>query len=126
MGGFDQIPVTSAKSPRLVGMVTLGNCLSYLSTGRVQVSSPVSKVMFSFSKLDEVKPLEKFPTLTEGDESKRSYVEITMQTPLRVLARFFEWNAAAVITEKDASVAGPDGLKAVAVATKVDLLTWLV
>jgi cystathionine beta-synthase len=107
-------------------MVTLGNCLSYLSTGRVQVSSPVSKVMFSFSKLDEVKPLEKFPTLTEGDESKRSYVEITMQTPLRVLARFFEWNAAAVITEKDASVAGPDGLKAVAVATKVDLLTWLV
>jgi cystathionine beta-synthase len=124
--GFDQIPVTSAKSPRLVGMVTLGNCLSYLSTGRVQVSSPVSKVMFSFSKLDEVKPLEKFPSLTEGDESKRAYVEITMQTPLRVLARFFEWNAAAVITEKDASVAGPDGLKAVAVATKVDLLTWLV
>jgi cystathionine beta-synthase len=117
--GFDQIPVTSAKGPRLVGMVTLGNCLSYLSSGRVQVSSPVSKVMFSFSKLDEVKPLEKFPTLTE----------ITMQTPLNVLARFFEWNAAAVITQKDpsnAGVEGPDGLKAVAVATKVDLLTWLV
>jgi cystathionine beta-synthase len=127
--GFDQIPVTSAKGPRLVGMVTLGNCLSYLSSGRVQVSSPVSKVMFSFSKLDEVKPLEKFPTLTEGEESKRSYVEITMQTPLNVLARFFEWNAAAVITQKDpsnAGVEGPDGLKAVAVATKVDLLTWLV
>jgi cystathionine beta-synthase len=126
--GFDQIPVTSAKGPRLVGMVTLGNCLSYLSSGRVQVSSPVSKVMFSFSKLDEVKPLEKYPSLTEGDESKRSYVEITMQTPLKVLARFFEWNAAAVITEKDAEsgVEGPDGLKAVAVATKVDLLTWLV
>jgi len=126
--GFDQIPVTSAKGPRLVGMVTLGNCLSYLSSGRVQVSSPVSKVMFSFSKLDEVKPLEKFPGLAEGDESKRSYVEITMQTPLNVLARFFEWNAAAVITEKDvnAGVEGPEGLKAVAVATKVDLLTWLV
>jgi cystathionine beta-synthase len=124
--GFDQIPVTSAKGPRLVGMVTLGNCLSYLSSGRVQVSSPVSKVMFSFSKLDEVKPLEKYPNLTEGDESKRAYVEITMQTPLKVLARFFEWNAAAVITQKDAGVEGPDGLKAVAVATKVDLLTWLV
>ncbi|KAM0718542.1 hypothetical protein Q7P37_005612 [Cladosporium fusiforme] len=126
--GFDQIPVTSAKSTRLVGMVTLGNCLSYLSTGRVQVSSPVSQVMFSFSKLDEVKPLEKFPTLTEGDESKRSFVEITMQTPLNVLARFFEWNAAAVVTEKNtaAGVDGPAGLKAVAVATKVDLLTYLV
>ena len=51
-----------------------------------------------------------------------------MQTPLKVLARFFEWNAAAVITEKDANsgVEGPEGLKAVAVATKVDLLTWLV
>lgn len=126
--GFDQIPVTGSKSTRLVGMVTLGNCLSYLSTGRVQVSSPVSEVMFSFSKLDEVKPLEKFPALTEGDESKRSFVEITMQTPLNVLARFFEWNAAAVITEKNTAsgVEGPAGLKAVAVATKVDLLTYLV
>lgn len=126
--GFDQIPVTSSKSTRLVGMVTLGNCLSYLSSGRVQVSSPVSEVMFSFSKLDEVKPLEKFPALTEGDESKRQFVEVTMRTPLEVLARFFEWNAAAVITERDSEEAGAGvgGLRAVAVATKVDLLTWLV
>lgn len=124
--GFDQIPVTSAKASRLIGMITLGNCLSYLSTGRVQVTSPVTDVMFNFSKLDEVKPLEKNQSLTEGDESKRSYVEITMQTPLNVLSRFFEWNAAAVITERDPAKTGPDALKAVAVATKVDLLTWLV
>ncbi|KAK6437176.1 cystathionine beta-synthase [Oleoguttula sp. CCFEE 5521] len=120
--GFDQIPVTSAKSSRLVGMVTLGNCLSYLSSQRVNIDSPVSDVMFSFSKLDEIRPLEKHQSLTEGEEGKRQFAEITTETPLRVLQRFFEWNAAAIVTKRQ----GSEGLKAVAVVTKVDLLTWLV
>lgn len=119
--GYDQVPVTSGK--RLVGMVTLGNCLSYLSNSRIQISSPVSDVMFNFAHLDDVKPLEKNPGMTEGEETARQFVEITKSTPLWALSRFLEWNAAAIVTEKSAE----DGvMKAVAVATKVDLLIWLV
>lgn len=120
--GFDQIPVTSAKGQRLVGLVTLGNVLSYMSSGRASAGSPIKEVMFSFAKLDEVKPLEKSHLLTEGEESKRQFVEITRATPLSALGRFFEWNSAAVVTEKDAE----GHMKPIAVVTKVDLLTWLV
>ncbi|KAF2217865.1 hypothetical protein CERZMDRAFT_30586 [Cercospora zeae-maydis SCOH1-5] len=120
--GYDQIPVTAASGKRLVGMVTLGNCLSYLSSGRVTIASPISDVMFNFSQIDEIKPIEKNPDSAEGDESKREYVEITMNTPLTYLERFFVWNAAAIVTERDTD----NTLKAVAVATKVDLLLWLV
>jgi len=118
--GYDQIPVTSG-TRRLVGMVTLGNCLSYLSSGKISIANPVSDVMFNFSKLDEIKPIEKAPGSAEGEESKREFVEITMDTPLRLLERFFVWNAAAIVTERDG-----EGLKAKAIATKVDLLLWLV
>lgn len=121
--GYDQVPVTSShKSARLVGMVTLGNCLSYLSSGRVTISNPVSDCMFNFAKLDEIKPIEKHAAKTEGDEAKREYVEITMNTPLKLLERFFVWNAAAIVTERD----GEGNIRAKAVATKVDLLLWLV
>lgn len=121
--GYDQIPVTSGSGRRLVGMVTLGNCLSYLSSGKVKITSPVKDVMFNFTKIHEVKPIEKNPGATEGeDESKREFVEITMETPLRFLERFFVWNAAAIVTERNAE----GGLEAKAVATKVDLLLWLV
>lgn len=121
--GYDQIPVTAgAGGRRLVGMVTLGNCLSYVSSGKVHISSPVKDAMFNFSKLDEIKPLEKNPAGAEGEESKRDFLEITMETPLKVLERFFVWNAAAIVTDRD-----EDGtLRAKAVATKVDLLLWLV
>lgn len=120
--GYDQVPVTSSKGQRLVGMVTLGNCLSYLSSGRVTINNPVSDVMFNFAKLDEIKLIEKHAAATEGDESKREYVEITMNTPLKVLERFLVWNAAAIVTERDSS----NNIKAKAIATKVDLLLWLV
>lgn len=120
--GYDQVPVTSSTGQRLVGMVTLGNCLSYLSSGRVTITNPVRDCMFNFAKLDEIKPIEKNPAVAEGDETKREYVEITMNTPLRFLERFFVWNAAAIVTERDAD----NNIKAKAVATKVDLLLWLV
>ncbi|KAK5119574.1 hypothetical protein LTR85_007402 [Meristemomyces frigidus] len=123
--GFDQIPVTSPKSRRLVGLVTLGNCLSYLSSGRVKITSPISDVMFNFSKIEEVKPLEKNPGATEGEEERREFVEITVETTLRALERFLTWNAAAIVTER--AEGGEGGvLRAVAVVTKVDLLVWLV
>ncbi|KAK3112720.1 cystathionine beta-synthase [Teratosphaeriaceae sp. CCFEE 6253] len=127
--GFDQIPVLSPSTRRLVGLVTLGNCLSYLSSSRVSITSPVSEVMFDFGRLDEVRALEKHASLTEGDESKREFVEITTQTSLRALERFFVWNAAAIVTEREGGKGeGEEGrgvLRAVAVVTKVDLLVWL-
>ncbi|EGE86329.1 cystathionine beta-synthase [Blastomyces dermatitidis ATCC 18188] len=133
---FDQLPVLAPTGRRLVGLVTLGNILSRLSHGRATSSSPVSDVMFDFSKLSEVvtDPRDisrSAPELLAGStgrsesepgaEKRRQFIEITLETPLSALKRFFEWNSAAVVTEKDESGA----MKPVAVATKVDLLTWL-
>ncbi|PHH89722.1 hypothetical protein CDD83_5419 [Cordyceps sp. RAO-2017] len=118
--GFDQLPVLS--SSKLVGLVTLGNLLSYLSRGRATSHSPVKDVMFDFSRLDEVVT---DPRKGTTGQAKRQFVEITMDTPLSALSNFFEWNSAAVVTEKSggdfASLSKP-----IAVVTKVDLLTWMV
>ena len=51
---FDQLPVTSPKGKRLVGLVTLGNLLSRISHGRAAPTSPVSDVMFDFTNVSEV------------------------------------------------------------------------
>ncbi|KAG0316390.1 hypothetical protein BG000_004878, partial [Podila horticola] len=48
--GFDQLPVVSSKNGRLVGLVTLGNLLSRIAAGRVQVDGQVQDVMFKFQK----------------------------------------------------------------------------
>ncbi|KAI1457815.1 cystathionine beta-synthase [Annulohypoxylon moriforme] len=119
--GFDQLPVLASPGGKLVGLVTLGNLLSYVSSGRASGHSPVKDVMFDFSKIDEVVT---DPREVKGSKG-RKFVEITLDTPIAELSRFFEWNSAAVVTE-------PSQLKAkalskpVAVVTKVDLLTWMV
>ncbi|OCK91432.1 cystathionine beta-synthase [Cenococcum geophilum 1.58] len=126
--GFDQLPVSSPQGARLVGLVTLGNLLSYISAGRAGPQSPVSDVMFDFRKLSEVvtEPTDvrvgAAPQRQKEGGRRRGFVEITRDTPLSALSRFFEWNSAAVVTER------VDGgaMKAVAVVTKVDLLGWLV
>ena len=117
--GFDQLPVLAAPAgDRLAGLVTLGNLLSYISRGRASPQSPVSEVMFDFSRIDEVvTDPRRFGSNLKG--KKRKFVQITMDTPLSALSRFLEWNSAAVVTEAD-------GSKPVAVVTKVDLLTWMV
>ncbi|GKT52851.1 cystathionine beta-synthase [Colletotrichum tofieldiae] len=123
--GFDQLPVLSASGNKLVGLVTLGNLLSYISSGRATASSPVSDVMFDFGHLDEVvtDPRQAGES-GEKSKKKRNFVEITLDTPLSVLSKFLEWNSAAVVTEK---TEGSKSLsKPVAVVTKVDLLTWVV
>ena len=134
--GFDQLPVSSGTGSRLVGLVTLGNLLSYLSSGRATGESPVRDVMFDFTKMSEVSttpqnitietPAERKKNLTssesESHPSRKQFVEITRDTKLSALSRFFEWNSAAIVTEQSPE----KGLKAVAVVTKVDLLTWLV
>ncbi|KAF2111151.1 tryptophan synthase beta subunit-like PLP-dependent enzyme [Lophiotrema nucula] len=129
--GFDQLPVSASTSngkSKLVGLVTLGNLLSYIASGRATPKSPVSDVMFDFRKLNEV--VTDLGRLhldgsKDGDEEKKGgkkeFVEITKDTTLSDLNRFFEWNSAAVVTER---VEGE--LRAKAVVTKVDLLTWMV
>lgn len=138
--GFDQLPVLAPSGRKLVGLVTLGNILSRLTHGRATARSPVSEVMFDFTKITEVVTDPRDLGLTSSSFSKpnqnttegavdtlrpqargRKFIEITMDTPLSILNRFFEWNSAAVVTERD--VHGV--MKPVAVATKVDLLTWL-
>jgi cystathionine beta-synthase len=124
--GFDQLPVSISSSsgkPRLVGLVTLGNLLSYIAAGRASPASPVETVMFDFRKLNEV--VKDLGRLHLDDSKKsgapREFVEITKDTSLSDLNKFFEWNSAAVVTER---VDGEP--RAVAVVTKVDLLTWMV
>lgn len=137
--GFDQLPVLDPQGKKLAGLVTLGNLLSWISQGRASGKSPISDVMFSFSKITEVvtdprdighivPPKNSKSTMTNGEADsqgvpqKRKFVEITLDTPVSALSRFFEWNSAAVVTER----ADQGEMKPVAVVTKVDLLTWLV
>ena len=135
--GFDQLPVLAPTGRKLVGLVTLGNLLSRLTHGRATAESPVSDAMFDFTKISEVvtdsrdmglaasKPhtehADDKPSAMKPQYKARKFVEITMDTSLNALNRFFEWNSAAIVTEKD----GQGVLKPIAVATKVDLLTWL-
>lgn len=134
--GFDQLPVLGPDGKRLAGLITLGNILSWISHGRATGRTPVSEVMFDFSKLSEVvtdpRDIFAIDASENGELSKtagprkprgknRKFIEITWDTPLSVLNRFFEWNSAAVVTERDSE----GTMKPVAVATKVDLLTWL-
>jgi len=97
-----------------------------MASGRAGPKSKVEDVMFDFRKLAEV--VTEFGKVNldeagkEGGKKRKEFVEITKQTKLSDLNRFFEWNSAAVVTER---VEGGE-LRAVAVVTKVDLLTWLV
>ena len=123
--GFDQLPVSlysSGGKARLVGLLTLGNVLSYIASGRATPKTPVEEVMFDFRKLEEVvKDLGRLSLEGAGERVTRQFVEITVDTKLSDVMKFFEWNAAAVVTER------VDGeLRAKAVVTKVDLLTWMV
>ena len=142
--GFDQLPVLAPKSRRLIGLVTLGNLLSWISQGRATPDSPVKDVMFNFTKISEVvtdpRDFSKISPVAgkgekmtngeadshgvggRGDGGRNQFVEITLDTPLKALSRFFEWNSAAIVTDRD----GEGTMKPIAVVTKVDLLTWLV
>ena len=131
--GFDQLPVLGTTEPdRLVGLVTLGNLLSRVSQGRLALDEPVSKAMFDFSRTEVTTDPRDLATrfaslhLTNGTSkpaqgSKRKFIEITMDTPLKMLNEFFQWNSAAVVTQRDSKKA----VKPAAIATKVDLLSWL-
>jgi cystathionine beta-synthase len=138
--GFDQLPVLAPSGGKLVGLVTLGNLLSYISRGRASGKSPVSEVMFDFSTIPEVvtdpRDISHLAEAHKGTgvqnlkgkkhkDSRREFVQITMDTPLTALSKFFEWNSAAIVTETGAED-GSHLPKPVAVVTKVDLLSWMV
>lgn len=118
--GFDQLPVLD-DAGKLVGLVTLGNLLSYISRGRATPQSAVREVMFDFGRMDEVVTDQREIAGGKGGKGKRKFVELTRETSLVTLSKFFEWNSAAVITEREGGVRRP-----VAIVTKVDLLTWMV
>lgn len=134
--GFDQLPVSAGTTTRLIGLVTLGNLLSYLSSGRATGESPVKEVMFDFTSLPKAEinlrsitietPEERKLRVTTSETASRpdrdEFFEITKDTKLSALSRFFEWNSAAIVTERTSD----NHLKPIAVVTKVDLLTWLV
>lgn len=91
--------------------------------------------MFSFQKIVEVSIdardvgnalMNSAVTNEINDEAasrrrRKRFLEITLDTPLIALSRFFERNSAAVVTERDEA----REMRPVAVITKVDLLTWL-
>ncbi|PNS18693.1 cystathionine beta-synthase [Sphaceloma murrayae] len=134
--GFDQLPVSYGNTSRLCGLVTLGNLLSFISSGRASADSPVEDVMFDFRSLPEAEVNLKSITIETPEERKQrvtssenpthpnrdSFFEITKDTKLSALSKFFEWNSAAIVTERQ----DENHLKPIAVVTKVDLLTWFV
>ena len=148
-GGFDQLPVINNKGT-LRGLVTLGrriytllipgNLLSYISSGKATAKSPISHVMYDFSHLPASPPDSprlkallsptKPHTPTPKVEKKRlkkgdMYWEITMDTKLDTLNRFFfDKFPVALVTERKKG--GERGLDVVGVVTKVDLLGFLV
>lgn len=154
--GFDQLPVLAPKGGRLVGLVTLGNMLSYISRGRATAESPVADVMFDFSKLSEniVNSLDLLK-LSERSGNSRDIKEVvgtdkenpnmsngvSKQPTSRQAHRhkFVEitmdtpLSALSRFLEWNSAAVvteregqGTRGLKPVAVVTKVDLLSWMV
>jgi len=99
-GGFDQVPVID-EHKKMMGLVTTGNLLSKVAKGRVKPSDPVTKAMFKFN-------------------TKKPFTEITPDTKLADLQKFFEKNSAAFVTVREN---GEPVVKKV--FSKVDLLSHL-
>ena len=127
---FDQLPVLSDRG-RLVGLVTLGNLLSHISRGRATAATSVGELMFDFTKIREVvtdsTQIGSVAPATELQHKqrrrRRRFEEVTLDTPLSALGRFFEHQSAAVVTQRTAD--GKD-MEVVHVVTKVDLLGYLI
>ena len=105
----------------------------FSSIGEVAVDrTDISDLMTTSSDPESEPSKEKSNGLADASKSKsrprayskskrKQFVEITMDTPLSALNRFFEWQSAAIVTERD----DKGTLKPAAVVTKVDLLTWM-
>lgn len=100
--GYDQLPVISSHG-KAVGLVTLGNLLSRVATGRLNPTDPVSvdHGLFQYAK-----------------RKKDAYQVITPDTPLSSLGDFFEKNSVAFVTDNNGTL--------LSIMTKIDLLHFLV
>lgn len=93
--GFDQLPVVQDGVPR--GVVTIGNLLSKLSSGRIVRSDAVGSAMFG------------------------NFSRVTNATTLAELAAIFDKDYFAVVTT---SSSAQDG-KIVGIVTRIDLLNFI-
>ncbi|KAI7888381.1 tryptophan synthase beta subunit-like PLP-dependent enzyme [Mucor mucedo] len=101
---YSQLPVISSHNRKLVGYVSLASLQDKLEHGHIQLSDTVESCMFSFKKAAGV-------TLNK-------YEVITPDTSLADLAKFFEKNSFAVITDQNRKWC-------LGVATKYDLISFL-
>jgi len=99
--GFDQVPVVDDHNA-MIGYVTIPNILAKIKSKRFSASDPVTKAMYKF-------------------DNKRPFIELTEQTKLSEIDKFFENHPAAFITEKNTN--GKHIVKKV--VTKVDLLHFI-
>lgn len=98
---YSQLPVIKPENRKLVGYVSLNALQDSLTRNSVHLNSTVSSYMFSFKK-----------------ETNNKYQVITPDTSLADLAKFFEKNSFAVITDVNRKWC-------LGVATKYDLISFL-
>lgn len=98
--GFDSVPVVNDHK-KMIGLVTVGNLLSKIASKRVTANDPVTAAMFKCAR-------------------KHPFKEITADTPLADLAKFFDLYPAAFVTKRENDI--PVVKK---VITKLDILKHL-
>jgi len=99
-GGYDHLPIVD-EHKKLIGIVTTSSLLTSISKGKASFNESVSKAMYT-------------------SNTKRPFQEVTPETKLADLQKFFEKNSAAFVTKKEG-----DHMVISSVVTKVDLLHWL-
>jgi len=102
--GFDQLPVVDEKG-EIIGVVTPGNLMSKIVSGRVKSTDPVSKVTYS------------------------QFKKVTLQTELGTLSQIFNNDhfALVIATQTWYSTQNKESVKnlVVGVATRIDLLNFI-
>ncbi|CAO3624100.1 unnamed protein product [Cunninghamella echinulata] len=100
---YSQLPVVHAENKKLVGYVSLTSLQSRLDQGLIKLDDSVESCMFSFKN---------------AKSSGMTYQLITPDTSLADLAKFFEKNSFAVVTDENRKWC-------LGVATKYDLISFL-
>ncbi|SAM00350.1 hypothetical protein [Absidia glauca] len=100
---YSQLPVIHANNKKLVGYVSMASLQARLEQGSINLNDPVDTCMFSFKN---------------AKSSGMAYQLITPDTSLADLAKFFEKNSFAAVTDMNRKWV-------LAVVTKHDLLSFL-
>lgn len=110
--GFDQLPVLSSTSSKLVGLITLSQLLKHIDNKTKSIES----VMINFTKLNNFDNVNLF---NDNKSSKKKFIKFTESSSINELKSFFEKNSSAIITDES-------GLKPIHIVTKVDLLDYFI